>query len=57
MMTREGALGGTVGVLGLIIIRYYPFTRGLGGPLDYTPGIFDVLYKMLKIGKMERLRR
>ncbi len=22
-----------------------PFTRILGGPMDYTPGIFDVLYK------------
>lgn len=22
-----------------------PFTRGLGGPIDYTPGIFDILYK------------
>lgn len=22
-----------------------PFTRGLSGPTDYTPGIFDILYK------------
>lgn len=22
-----------------------PFTRGLSGPMDYTPGIFDILYK------------
>lgn len=22
-----------------------PFTRGLAGPIDYTPGIFDILYK------------
>ena len=22
-----------------------PFTRGLAGPMDYTPGIFDLLYK------------
>ena len=25
-----------------------PFTRGLGGPIDYTPGIFDILYKNAK---------
>lgn len=22
-----------------------PFTRGLSGPMDYTPGIFDILYR------------
>lgn len=25
-----------------------PFTRGLAGPMDYTPGIFDLLYKNRK---------
>ncbi len=25
-----------------------PFTRGLGGPIDYTPGTFDLLYKNAK---------
>jgi len=25
-----------------------PFTRGLAGPIDYTPGIFDILYKNAK---------
>jgi len=25
-----------------------PFTRGLGGPIDYTPGTFDILYKNAK---------
>ncbi len=25
-----------------------PFTRGLAGPIDYTPGTFDILYKNAK---------
>jgi alpha-glucosidase len=49
MMTREGARGmewnawsaGNPPNHHLIL----PFTRCLGGPLDYTPGIFDLLYE------------
>jgi alpha-glucosidase len=52
MMTREGARGmewngwssGNPPDHHTIL----PFTRGLGGPLDYTPGIFDILYKNAK---------
>jgi len=48
MMTREGARGmewnawsaGNPPEHHTIL----PFTRNLGGPLDYTPGIFDLLY-------------
>ena len=48
MMTREGVRGmewdawseGNPPSHTLII----PFTRGLGGPTDYTPGTFDVLF-------------
>ncbi|WP_367770360.1 glycoside hydrolase family 97 protein [Flavobacterium sp. WC2421] len=51
-MTREGARGmewngwssGNPPEHHTII----PFTRGLGGPFDYTPGIFDILYKNAK---------
>lgn len=49
MMTREGVRGmewnawsdGNPPAHTLII----PFTRGLGGPTDYTPGTFDVLFQ------------
>lgn len=52
MMTREGARGmewngwsaGNPAEHHLII----PFTRCLGGPIDYTPGTFDILYKNRK---------
>lgn len=48
MMTREGVRGmeynawseGTPPEHTTIL----PFTRGLGGPIDYTPGIFDILF-------------
>ncbi len=48
MMTREGVRGmewnawsdGNPASHTVII----PFTRGLGGPTDYTPGTFDLLY-------------
>ncbi len=48
MMTREGVRGmewnawseGNPPEHHVII----PFTRGLAGPIDYTPGIFDILY-------------
>jgi alpha-glucosidase len=54
MMTREGARGQEFNAWGgnwgnppdhtLII----PFTRCLGGPFDYTPGIFDLLFEEAK---------
>jgi alpha-glucosidase len=52
MMTREGARGmewngwseGNPPEHHLIL----PFTRCLGGPMDYTPGTFDILYKNRK---------
>lgn len=52
MMTREGARGmewnawseGNPPEHHTIL----PFTRCLGGPIDYTPGIFDILYKNRK---------
>ncbi len=52
MMTREGARGmewngwseGNPPEHHLIL----PFTRCLGGPIDYTPGTFDILYKNRK---------
>ncbi len=49
MMTREGARGMEWNAWSAgnppnhhVIL---PFTRCLGGPLDYTPGIFDLLYE------------
>jgi len=52
MMTREGVRGmewnawseGNIPEHTTII----PFTRMLGGPIDYTPGIFDVLFNEFK---------
>lgn len=52
MMTREGARGmewnawstGNTPEHHTVL----PFTRGLGGPIDYTPGTFDILYKNAK---------
>lgn len=52
MMTREGARGmewnawsdGNKPEHHTIL----PFTRLLGGPMDYTPGIFDILYDNIK---------
>ncbi|MUP38597.1 glycoside hydrolase family 97 protein [Labilibaculum sp. 44] len=52
MMTREGARGmewngwseGNPPEHHVIL----PFTRCLGGPIDYTPGTFDILYKNRK---------
>ncbi|MCK5086190.1 MAG: glycoside hydrolase family 97 catalytic domain-containing protein, partial [Melioribacteraceae bacterium] len=52
MMTREGVRGmewnawsdGNKPEHTTII----PFTRGLGGPIDYTPGIFDITFKAYK---------
>lgn len=49
MMTREGARGTEYEAWSAgnppehtVIL---PFTRCLGGPLDYTPGIFDIMFK------------
>lgn len=52
MMTREGARGmewnawseGNQPQHHVML----PFTRMLGGPMDYTPGIFDILYERAK---------
>lgn len=52
MMTREGARGmewnawsdGNTPAHHELL----PFTRLLAGPMDYTPGIFDILYKRVK---------
>lgn len=52
MMTREGARGmewnawseGNPPEHHVML----PFTRLLGGPMDYTPGIFDILYERAK---------
>ena len=52
MMTREGARGmewnawsdGNLPEHHTML----PFTRLLGGPMDYTPGIFDILYENIK---------
>lgn len=49
MMTREGVRGmeweawsqGVTATHNCVI----PFTRGLAGPMDYNPGIFDLLYR------------
>ncbi|BDD01557.1 alpha-glucosidase (plasmid) [Persicobacter psychrovividus] len=52
MMTREGVRGmewngwsaGNPPAHHLVL----PFTRGLSGPIDYTPGIFDLKYEKYK---------
>lgn len=48
MMTREGAKGGEWNAWSAGNSAEYlltlPFTRLLGGPMDYTPGIFDIDY-------------
>ncbi|MBP8792288.1 MAG: glycoside hydrolase family 97 protein [Lutibacter sp.] len=52
MMTREGARGmeWNAWSSGNPPEHYtiLPFTRGLAGPLDYTPGTFDILFKNAK---------
>ena len=49
IMTREGACGGEYDAWGGLYSHnppehaaIIPFTRGLSGPFDYTPGIFDL---------------
>lgn len=52
MMTREGARGMEWNAWSEGNPPYHhvmlPFTRLLGGPMDYTPGIFDLLYRKAK---------
>jgi alpha-glucosidase len=49
MMTREGARGTEYEAWSTgnppAHTTILPFTRCLGGPLDYTPGIFDITFK------------
>ncbi len=49
MMTREGARGmewnGWSEGNPPEHHELLPFTRLLGGPMDYTPGTFDILYE------------
>ncbi|WP_369684378.1 glycoside hydrolase family 97 catalytic domain-containing protein [Haloarchaeobius sp. HME9146] len=45
VMTREGVLGQEYDAFGYIDPSHhvtFPFTRMLGGPVEYTPGIFDM---------------
>ena len=45
VMTREGVLGQEYDSFGYIDPSHhvtFPFTRMLGGPVEYTPGIFDM---------------
>lgn len=52
MMTREGARGMEWNAWSdgnePSHHELLPFTRLLAGPMDYTPGIFDILYKRVK---------
>ena len=57
MVSREGARGQEYNAWGDPTnppehVTILPFTRMLGGPMDYTPGIFDVVH-----GKTELTRR
>jgi alpha-glucosidase len=49
MMTREGVRGTEYEAWSTgnppSHTTILPFTRGLAGPIDYTPGIFDILFK------------
>jgi len=49
MMTREGVKGMEYNAWGggnpPSHTTILPFTRGLAGPIDYTPGIFDIKFK------------
>jgi len=45
MVSREGAKGqeyNAMGGNGPGHVTVLPFTRGLSGPMDYTPGVFDI---------------
>jgi len=52
MMTREGARGMEWNAWSEGNPPYHhvmlPFTRLLAGPMDYTPGIFDILYRRVQ---------
>lgn len=52
MMTREGARGMEWNAWSTgnppSHHELLPFTRLLSGPMDYTPGIFDILYERVK---------
>ena len=53
MMTREGARGQEFNAWGKVNngpnhTVTLPFTRGLGGPMDFTPGIFDLKFEEYK---------
>ncbi|BDD09321.1 alpha-glucosidase [Fulvitalea axinellae] len=57
MMTREGVRGMEWNAWSegngpdhLVIL---PFTRMLGGPIDYTPGIFDILFENSKSRRVQ----
>lgn len=60
LMTREGACGQEYDAWGNERgnrpdhTTILPFTRLLAGPMDYTPGIFDVEYEELKPGNRVR---
>ena len=48
MVSREGAKGqeyNAMGGNGPSHVTVLPFTRGLSGPMDYTPGVFDIKIK------------
>ena len=48
MVSREGAKGQEYNAMGgtaLSHVTVLPFTRGLAGPFDYTPGVFGVKVK------------
>jgi alpha-glucosidase len=48
MVSREGAKGQEYNAMGGNApdhVTILPFTRGLSGPMDYTPGVFDIKIK------------
>ncbi|MEP4535101.1 MAG: glycoside hydrolase family 97 protein [Cyclobacteriaceae bacterium] len=48
MVSREGAKGQEYNAMGGSApnhVTILPFTRGLSGPMDYTPGVFDIMIK------------
>jgi alpha-glucosidase len=54
MISREGARGQEFNAWGRPTnppehVTILPFTRLLGGPMDYTPGIFDLTYGKTKV--------
>ena len=50
MVSREGARGQEYNGFGenpTDHVTVLPFTRGLSGPFDYTPGVFDIMLKTM----------